>query len=89
MQTITTKYLGATESRGSRIKATTTMGESVTVPYDHSKSNEAVHRVAFLALMEKLPNWGRNAWTVGDTKTGYIYVIAQDIFSVAEAVVQE
>lgn len=52
MQAIQTKYLGATNNRGSRIKATAGAG-SVTIPYPHELSDHAVHRVAAQALADK------------------------------------
>ena len=61
MQAIQTKYLSATNSRGSRIKATCAAG-SVTIDYPHELSGQAVHRAAALALVKKLgwdaPNYG-------------------------------
>lgn len=53
MQAITTKYLPATDSRGSRIKATCSSG-SVTTPYPYGRSGQAVHRAAAEALVAKL-----------------------------------
>lgn len=62
MQAIQTRYLGPTNYRGSRIKATADAG-SITVGYDHSKNmGEDVHRVAAEALLVKL------GW---DTAHGY------------------
>ena len=55
MQAIHTKYLPATNTRGSRIKATAGAG-SVTIPYPHELSGQAVHRAAAEALCVKL-NW--------------------------------
>ena len=41
MQTITTKYLGPTNTQGTRIKANHTgEAKSVTVPYNYALSNE-------------------------------------------------
>ena len=53
MQAIITKYLSATNSRGSRIKATCSSG-SVTIPYPYELSGQAVHRAAAEALVAKL-----------------------------------
>jgi hypothetical protein len=61
MQAIVTRYLGPTDTRGSRIKATADAG-SVTIPYPHELSGEAVHRAAAEALLVKL------GW---DTAHGY------------------
>ena len=53
MQAIKTKYLPATNNRGSRIKATCDAG-SVTIPYPHELSGQASHRAAAEALLVKL-----------------------------------
>jgi len=50
MQAITTKYLSATNNRGSRIKATCDRG-SITIPYPHELSGDAVHITAVFALV--------------------------------------
>ena len=56
---IITKYLSATNTKGSRIKATVpNTNWSVIVPYDHSYSYEMVHFEAVKALVEKYSlNW--------------------------------
>ena len=55
MQTIITKYLGPTNYRGSRYKATHTGNfTSVTLNADYSMNAEANHVEAALALAEKL-----------------------------------
>ena len=64
MQAIITKYLPATNTRGSRIKATAYAG-SVTVAWDHSLSSHADnYRQAAMALVAKygLPSDG---WVIG------------------------
>jgi hypothetical protein len=53
MQAIYTKYLPATNSRGSRIKATCDAG-SITIPYPYELSGDEVHRAAAKALCVKL-----------------------------------
>lgn len=53
MQAIITKYMPATNIRGSRIKATCSSG-SVTIPYPYELSGQAVHRAAADALVAKL-----------------------------------
>lgn len=51
-QAITTKFLGPTNSRGSRIKATAAAG-SVTVSYDHALNTDDNHSAAAKALAAK------------------------------------
>ena len=53
MQAIHTKYIGPTNTRGSRIKATCDAG-SVTIPYPYELSGQACHRAAAEALAAKL-----------------------------------
>ena len=53
MQAIQTKYFGPSNVRGSRIKATCAAG-SITIPYPHELSGQAVHRKAAEALVVKL-----------------------------------
>lgn len=53
MQAIQTKFLGPTNSRGSRIKATCAAG-SRTVEYDHAMNVEENHCYAAQMLQEKL-----------------------------------
>jgi len=53
MQAILTRYLGPTNSRGARIKATCAAG-SITISYPHDLSGQAVHRKAAEALVSKL-----------------------------------
>jgi hypothetical protein len=55
MQSIQTKYLPATESNGSRIKAKCARG-SITIPLDYGLSGDAIHRAAVLALVTRFLN---------------------------------
>lgn len=61
MQAILTKYLGATDTKGSRVKAICAAG-SVTRAWDSALSVEDNHRAAACALVHELD------WTV---KSGY------------------
>jgi len=73
MQTITTKYLGPTNHRGSRYKATHTGNyTSVTLSADYSLNAENNHTAAALALAEKL-GWEGN-YTGGHTQDGMVFV---------------
>ena len=73
MQAIETKYLPATNTRGSRIKATSASGLSVTVPYPHELSGMECHWEAARALVAKL-GWGAGEYVAGGTKGGYVFV---------------
>jgi hypothetical protein len=80
MQAITTKYFSATNSRGSRIKATCAAG-SVTISYPHELSGQAVHRAAADALVAKLgwtsDNYGELIGG-GLPNGGYVFVFNND-----------
>jgi hypothetical protein len=52
MQAIHSKYIPATNTLGSRIKATCERG-SITIDYPHELSGDAVHREAALQLLER------------------------------------
>lgn len=49
---IRTKYLGPTNYKPGRIKATTLSGKSVTIPWDHAKNIDGNHRVAASACLD-------------------------------------
>ena len=55
MQSIHSKYLPATESNGSRIKAKCARG-SITIPLDYGLSGDAIHRAAVMALVLRFTN---------------------------------
>lgn len=50
---IITKYLPATNHRGSRIKATIFGNRSITIPYPYHLSDEMVHFEAVKAVLKK------------------------------------
>lgn len=70
-QAIVTKYLGPTDCRGARIKATACAG-SITVPYDYGLSTQAAHGAAARALADKF-GWVGNM-VGGSTPDGYCFV---------------
>ena len=72
MQTITTKYLGATNHKPSRVKATTTSGISLTMSWAHELNINANHEFAAKKLAEKL-GWS-GQWFGGSTKDGQVFV---------------
>lgn len=61
MQAIVTKYLGPTNTRGSRVKATCNAG-SVTVSWDYALNIDENHEAAFRALATKLGWLTYGAW---------------------------
>ena len=72
-QAIETRYLGPTNTKGGRIKATAWAG-SVTVPYDHGLSAENNHRAAAMALVAKLQWQGTFAQGGNAKGNGYYFV---------------
>lgn len=73
MKAIRTKYLGPSNVKGSRIKATDEDGNSKTIPYDHATAGvEARHAKAAKALVDKL-GWG-GQWVGGHLKGGMVFV---------------
>lgn len=79
MQTIITKFLSATNSRGARIQATCWNGK-VTISYPYELSGVDCHRKAAEALIEKLQNIADVQWEIkahGEMPcgNGYAFVI--------------
>lgn len=73
-QTITTKYHGPTNSRGSRVTAKAEAG-SVTVSWDHALDSQRNHEKAAQALIDKL-GWG-GEWVGGATARGDGYTFVE------------
>jgi hypothetical protein len=78
-QAIVTKYLGPTNFRGSRIKATSASGLSVTVSYRSELSADQNHLDAALTLCRKL-NWLQGSLHMGGLETGYVFVFENPAF---------
>ncbi len=74
MQAIETKFLGPTNFRGARIKATADAG-SITIPWDHAMNVEDNHRAAIRAFVERM-GW-HGTWVVGATRGGFVGVCAK------------
>jgi hypothetical protein len=77
MIAITTKYLGPTNVKGSRIKAIADGGfaegpHTITIGYDHSLNTEQAHLKAAVALKSKM-NW-KGKLIGGGIKMGYAFV---------------
>lgn len=73
VQGIVTKYMGPTNTRGSRIKARAWAG-SVTVPYVSGLSIEQNHRDAAEALARKYEWTGQMAQGGSPDERGYLFV---------------
>jgi hypothetical protein len=80
MQTIETKYVGATNYRGSRIIATTSSGHRLTISYDCALRSEDAHASAATQLRDKM------AWTGemfgGHTKRGMVWVFVDSEYHI-------
>ena len=84
MQSITTKYSPATNTRGSRIIATSTDGIRVMASYSYDLNGAAVHWEAANKLAKKL-GW-KGTMQAGAVKNGYVFVFldTQDQFTIGE-----
>lgn len=76
-QAVVTRYLGPTNTRGARIKATCSAG-SVTVPYDHElPSDFRSHWPAVAKLIRQL-DWPQKGWVPGgmpaNSRDSYVFV---------------
>jgi hypothetical protein len=74
-QAIVTRYLGPTNVRGSRVKATAEAG-SVTLEWDDSLNSDNNHLAAAKALADKF-GWGGN-WYGGGTMEGRCFVCSDE-----------
>jgi|DEB0MinimDraft_6_1074348.scaffolds.fasta_scaffold03138_7 hypothetical protein len=70
MQTITTKYLGPTNHRGSRVKAVCS-AKSITIDWNHSLNSDENHWNAAEQLIRDL-SWHNNVsqWVAGHLPEG-------------------
>jgi hypothetical protein len=85
MQFIQTKYLPATNTKGSRIKATTSFGnDSITIAYDYSLDCEQAHAKAAMELARKL-EWN-GEYAAGGNDSGYVFAFIShsNIYSTEE-----
>jgi hypothetical protein len=75
-QAIETKYVKATNTRGSRIKATA-WGGSITIGYDYALDTDGAHKAAADALIAKM-GWSGTFAQGGNVKgDGYYFVNVQ------------
>lgn len=74
MQAITTKYVGPTDFRGSRVIAKTASGIKITLEWDDALNADENHFNAARALAEKMGWHGQ--WFGGGMDVGNCYVLA-------------
>lgn len=82
MMAIQTKYIPASNVKGSRIKAWTCgfNGRSVTISFPHEYSHEQCHFQAVKALAAKCgENWDLSDMRYGYTDRGYVFCFADSI----------
>lgn len=83
MIAIHTKYIGPSNTRGSRIKAFTSAGWTATIPYPHEFSFETAHFEAVKELVRKyrLDQWNLSDMRYGDSADGkgYVFCFANSI----------
>lgn len=72
MIAIQTKYLPPTDTKGSRIKAFTSNGHSLTRPFNYALSGEELYKEVAVKLCKKM-KWGTKL-IGGSTKEGYTFV---------------
>lgn len=74
MIAIQTKYISATNCKGARIKAFTSSGMSVTIPFPYEVSHGSEHFEAVKALVAKYKlAWDISNMRCGGVKGGYVF----------------
>ena len=81
MQTISVKYLNATNTKGARVKATTTGGHSLIEARDYALNFEQQAARVALELKHKM-EWF-SPMVGGTTKEGMVFVFTQSGFNIA------
>ena len=69
---ISTKYLGPTNHRGSRVAVTSGNGHRLVVPWDYTLGSPENHLAAAKVMAEKM-GWD-GEWVGGGTDNGYVFV---------------
>jgi hypothetical protein len=75
MKAITTRYIGPSNTRGSRITATAEGGNRVVISYDPALNSDGAHMKAAITLCEKM-GWGTDI-IGGGTDNGYVFVFSK------------
>jgi hypothetical protein len=73
MKAIVTKFHGATDTRGSRISASDSDGNRVSITYNHALDHSHNHDAAAIALCRKM-GWAGHNLMRGGVKGGNVYV---------------
>ena len=71
---ITTRYLGPTRCKGSRVSATSSYGETIILPWDNAHNAEENHRLAARTLIARfqrsLGRYAKSRWIGGMVRGG-------------------
>lgn len=85
MQAIITKYIGPSNTKAGRIKATWRRYDGhklqVTVEYDHALSERDNHAAAAMKLCRMGMEGGNEFWYCGELDNGYAFVMQGEQFS--------
>ncbi len=73
---ITTRYLGPTRCRGSRVSATSSYGKTIILPWDHAHNAEENHRLAARTLIARC-QWSDSRWIGGMARGGQRVWVAE------------
>ena len=74
VRAIMTKYIPATDYKGSRISATDGHGHRVTIGYRDDLSSEEAHKLAAVKLIDKM-QWKRHRLVGGTWGDKYIFTL--------------
>jgi hypothetical protein len=72
-QSIQTKYINPTNTRGARIAATSASGRRIVISWDDAADTDTNHKIAAARLAEKL-NW-HGVWACGSIPHGCVFVL--------------
>lgn len=86
MHAIVTKYIGPSNTKGARIKATWERWDgspqkSVTLSYASAFSVRDNHAFAAMKLIRMATDAGSEQWQCGETKSGYVFVCVGEHYS--------
>ena len=79
MKAISTKYLGPTDTKGSRIKAFANDVRGITIPWNYELEEAENYRAAAEAFRDKM-NW-KGDLVGGSVKDGYVFVFTLFVFT--------
>jgi hypothetical protein len=72
-QSIQTRYISATNLRGSRVSATSASGQRIILEWDDALNTDENHKAAAAALARKL-DW-HGVWACGSLPHGCVFVL--------------